>query len=278
MQGGAWVESSGLGDDRAAWLAVWFCVWRRRQKFWDRSTRPCVLYCIVLCGCLLSQDAQGGIPGEFLLFPSLQYTYDGTPDGGGAGHSLVPAVDLFYTVDFGRFRFLGEGFLDTEEQELERLLLGWRFSEASTLWGGRFHNPLGYWNTQFHHGLFLQTSISRPAIAEFEDEGGILPMHVAGLVLRGEFGWQEAALEYDLGLGFGPDLGHESLDPVDFINPGRGSHGLNATSRIVYRPDSLEPTEYGLFAGYTEMPSADLFIDRVEQVQAGLFANWAKAP
>jgi hypothetical protein len=29
-------------------------------------------------------------------------------------------------------------------------------------WAGRFHSPYGYWNTAFHHGAQLQTSLLRP--------------------------------------------------------------------------------------------------------------------
>jgi hypothetical protein len=32
--------------------------------------------------------------------------------------------------------------------------------------------PLGYWNTQFHHGNYLQSSISRPEVARFDARGG----------------------------------------------------------------------------------------------------------
>ena len=27
---------------------------------------------------------------------------------------------------------------------------------------GRYHTPINYWNTAFHHGQWLQTTISRP--------------------------------------------------------------------------------------------------------------------
>ena len=48
-----------------------------------------------------------------------------------------------------------------------------RLSDELTLWGGRFHTPYGYWNTAFHHGAQIQTSIGRPRFLEFEDEGAI---------------------------------------------------------------------------------------------------------
>jgi hypothetical protein len=64
--------------------------------------------------------------------------------------------------------------------DAERMQLGYVFSDALTVWAGRFHTPYGYWNTAFHHGAQLQTSIARPRFLDFEDGGGILPAHSVG--------------------------------------------------------------------------------------------------
>jgi hypothetical protein len=62
--------------------------------------------------------------------------------------------------------------------------LGYEFSDDTTLWAGRFHTPYGYWNTAFHHGAQIQTSINRPRFIAFEDQGGILPAHSVGAWLN----------------------------------------------------------------------------------------------
>ncbi len=90
---------------------------------------------------------------------------------------FTPSADLFYTRTGERFRFLAEYLLTDDEHDLERLQVGWQLSEATRLWLGRFHQSASYWNTEHHHGQFLQTSIYRPAIEEFEDTGSLLPSH-----------------------------------------------------------------------------------------------------
>ena len=45
---------------------------------------------------------------------------------------------------------------------------------------GRFHTDIGYWNTAFHHGLWLQIPVERPHVLRFEDDGGLVPVHWVG--------------------------------------------------------------------------------------------------
>ena len=44
---------------------------------------------------------------------------------------------------------------------------------------GRGHTAMGYWNQTFHHGKWFQTTTDRPAIYRFEDDIGILPVHLS---------------------------------------------------------------------------------------------------
>jgi hypothetical protein len=43
---------------------------------------------------------------------------------------------------------------------MERAILRYDFNDAVKLSAGRFHAPISYWNTAFHHGLWLQGSIA----------------------------------------------------------------------------------------------------------------------
>jgi hypothetical protein len=47
------------------------------------------------------------------------------------------------------------------------------------------HTPLGFWNTDCHHGTFLQTLRRRPLIDDFEDCGSASPKHFNGGVWEG---------------------------------------------------------------------------------------------
>ncbi|MDH5326365.1 MAG: hypothetical protein OEZ68_11510 [Gammaproteobacteria bacterium] len=64
--------------------------------------------------------------------------------------------------------------------EIERLTINKTFSKTLTLSGGRSHTPLGSWNNNYHHGSLLQNSITRPIFLKFENNQGILPLHMVG--------------------------------------------------------------------------------------------------
>lgn len=93
--------------------------------------------------------------------------------------------------------------------EVERLLLKYRASDAANVQFGRYLTSLGYWNTKYNHAEWLQTSIDRPEILSFEDDGGFLPIHNVGLRLNGGFynaaGWTEYTFEVANGRGTTPD-------------------------------------------------------------------------
>ena len=117
------------------------------------------------------------------------------------------ALSLYLTPNLGDrvkglvelvFEYNREGNLTTD---LERLQLGYVVNDNLTLWGGRFHTPLGYWNTGFHHGAQIQTTITRPRTICFEDQGGILPVHSVGSWASGKFATGVGRVNYDLYVG-----------------------------------------------------------------------------
>ena len=128
------------------------------------------------------------------------------------------SLDIYLTPQIGeRVKSLIELVVESSTQgvelDLERIQLGYTFSDAVTLWGGRFHSPFGQWNTDFHHGANLQTSISRPDVIEFEDRGGLVPAHSVGLWLTGKSRLDVGRLNYDLYLANGPSIRDRQLDP-----------------------------------------------------------------
>lgn len=119
----------------------------------------------------------------------------------------IGGFDLYLTPQFGNnVRALLELFFEVDNAgdvnvDLERAQLGYVFNDALTVWGGRFHTPYGYWNTAFHHGSQIQTSILRPRFLDFEDRGGILPAHTTGTWGTGTFNLASAKLGYDVYAG-----------------------------------------------------------------------------
>lgn len=69
------------------------------------------------------------------------------------------------------------------ETRVERMLLSWEHSDALKLSVGRHHIPVTWWNSTFHHGLWLQTSARRPLIIGYND--AFIPNHAVGLVATG---------------------------------------------------------------------------------------------
>ena len=135
----------------------------------------------LLCGLLsipltaLSDEAHW----EFLLFPEVTSYYHSpvVVDYSEKPRGLIPAASLFVTSISGPVRFLAEVLMSDQERELERFQFGYQLDAAQTLWLGRFHNPIGYWNSTYHHGSHLQTTILRPALIDYEDKGGVIPSH-----------------------------------------------------------------------------------------------------
>jgi len=66
---------------------------------------------------------------------------------------------------------------------------------------GRYHTPIGYWNTAFHHGAWLQTTITRPDIVRFG--GTFIPIHFVGFLAEGNIPSGGAGLSYNVGVGNG---------------------------------------------------------------------------
>ncbi|MBI3671031.1 MAG: hypothetical protein HY237_14780 [Acidobacteria bacterium] len=85
--------------------------------------------------------------------------------------------------------------------EVERSVIRYDYNDYFKLSFGRYHTPINYWNTAFHHGLWLQTTISRPEMIQF---GGILlPTHFIGVLAEGNIPSGGLGLGYNAGLGNG---------------------------------------------------------------------------
>ena len=85
--------------------------------------------------------------------------------------------------------------------EVERSIIRYDFNDYFKISFGRYHTPIGYWNTAFHHGAWLQTTIIRP---EMEKIGGtFIPVHFVGFLAEGNIPSGGAGLSYNAGVGNG---------------------------------------------------------------------------
>jgi hypothetical protein len=100
-------------------------------------------------------------------------------------------VDLFITSQISRrLSFLNETLFEFGNNganvlDVERVMLKYAYADWLNIGAGRGHTALGYWNQRFHHGTWLYTTVDRPEMYAFEDDGGILPVHFVGLEFSG---------------------------------------------------------------------------------------------
>jgi hypothetical protein len=101
--------------------------------------------------------------------------------------------------------FFGELSVSARESqylfEVERAILRYDFADQFKVSVGRYHTPLSYWNTAYHHGLWLQTSVARPEIIKIG--GTFMPVHFVGVLAEGTLSNPVGSLTYAAGLGNG---------------------------------------------------------------------------
>ena len=85
--------------------------------------------------------------------------------------------------------------------EVERSFIRFDQSDHFKLSFGRFHTPISYWNTAFHHGSWLQTTASRPASIAFG--GSFIPLHFLGALGEGAASAGGLNVNYYSGIGNG---------------------------------------------------------------------------
>jgi len=163
-----------------------------------------------------ARTADTGVP--FHGFLDVGYTHFNKQADGQRTGARLGTFDVYLTPQLGAnvrslielaFEYDNDGSLGIDA---ERLQIGYAFSDELVLWGGRFHTPYGYWNTAFHHGAQLQTSITRPRFIAFEDQGGILPAHTVGVLATGKTPTALGRFSYDLYAGNGDRIVNGVLD------------------------------------------------------------------
>lgn len=152
-------------------------------------------------------------------FADVGFAHSSRAVNGRRGGFTLGNLDLYMTPEFGDrvksiFELVFEYGPDNSgvATDLERLQFGYTFSDAATVWAGRFHTPYGYWNTAFHHGQQIQTAATRPRFIEFEDRGGFLPAHAVGLLVSGAVRSGAGKLQYDGYLANGNRIADGVLD------------------------------------------------------------------
>jgi len=147
----------------------------------------------------LLQQHSGFQEGQFILHMSS---------------ALSPKVTVFGELSFTARADAGTGTTPAPgfNPEVERLIVRYDVNDRLKLSFGRYHTPINYWNTAFHHGQWLQTTISRPEMTQFG--GSFIPVHFVGTLVEGEVPAGGLNLNYNVGLGNG--RGQVISRPGDF--------------------------------------------------------------
>jgi len=191
------------------------------------------------------------------------------------------AADILLSLQRGNASLLGEYLLTDHEGDLERFYLGWEPSSHFNLSVGRFHQPGSVWNSEHHHGQYLQTTITRPAAENWEDDGGIIPQHVTGALVESDWDLPaDRVLKFAAGGGLIPVLEPGGLEPFDLVHPDAHQHRLGYQARIALQADPFGESGAGIVFAQEDIgvrggPLPQLpSLKYVDFTLAGAYATW----
>lgn len=221
--------------------------------------------------------ADAGVPIH--AFVDVGFARDSPDPAGRRGGFALGTLDLYMTPSFGeRIKSIIELVFEQSERggvvaDLERVQLGYTFNDALTGWIGRFHTPYGYWNTAFHHGAQIQTSVLRPRFLAFEDQGGILPAHTVGLLGSGSVPLGDGRLKYDVFAGNGSSIADGVLAVNGFKDDGRRKTlGVNLRHDFGAGLRGLTLGVHALTSGVSAYDAAGTLVNRTALNVGGAFA------
>ena len=182
----------------------------------------------------------------------------------------IAELDFFLTPRLGpRTRALFELNFEVGEDgsvgvDLERAHIGYQFADSATVWVGRFHTPFGYYNTAFHHGQEIATSLRRPRFLEFEDHGGVMPAHTVGAWLTGYERLADGKVTYDVFVGNSQRIVNGT---IDMNNPGNTNGNAIFGGNVGWLPGGwLDGLKVGVSAFSTRIDIQDLIPEHYVRV------------
>lgn len=202
---------------------------------------------------------RGNVWGIFQIFGDTGISY-ASPELPNRGELFFfdGGIDLFFTARVGdHFQVLSETvFLtsigattDSSRFDQERLWGAWKFSDLFQLKLGLEHGPISRWNNLYHHGKWLELTVTRPFLARFEGDGGILPMHEAGVEARGAIPFAQGRLTYVFFLSNG--RGPLVTDVEEFSDH---NDAKAITAGLGFEPMGTHPLWVAVFVRWDEIP------------------------
>jgi hypothetical protein len=176
-------------------------------------------------------------------------------------------LDLFVTSDISeKFKFLSEivfeggpdhiyGIKRGEDNvfgvDVERFIVQYSHNDYLNIEAGRFHTAIGYYNTAYHHSTWFQTTTGRPFLFEFEDRGGILPVHTVGVSASGAIPSGSLGLHYVAEVGNGrASRSPLTQEPVQNVIDDQNHKAYNLA--LFARPEAIRGLQVG-FSAYRDL-------------------------
>lgn len=232
-----------------------------------------VLLVLTLVMTVIVLDASNSNAFEFKGFADASFskTTKGADDTRFRNGSFAfGAVDLYFAESFDDVELLSELIVtSTGTMNIERLYLGYVFSDELKIRVGRFHTPLGFWHTSYHHGRHLQPTILRPEAVRFEFDGGIFPAHSIGVWLTGRSRTTAGMIEYGAEVANGPKVVSSRLNPN---NTSDNNTGKAAGFHAAISPAQLEGLKVGL-SGYFSVVQDDSPVPAMEDIDQDIYAG-----
>ena len=205
--------------------------------------------------------------------------FRGSNQTGSTNSFALGQLNLFVTSDISeRFKFLSEIVFESGPDnfynvpggkknefgvDVERYLVQYSYNDYFNLAAGRYHTAIGFYNTAYHHSTWFQTTTGRPLLFEFEDSGGILPIHNVGLSASGRIPSGPLGLHYVAEIG----NGRQSRSPLkeEPVQNEVDENNFKAVNFALFaRPESIRGLQVG-FSGYHDklMPLSSPRIDEL---------------
>jgi hypothetical protein len=176
-------------------------------------------------------------------------------------------LDLFVTSDVSeKFKFLSEivfeggpdniygvttGEINHFSVDVERYLIQYSHNDYLNISAGRYHTAIGYYNTAYHHSTWLQTTTGRPLLFEFEDRGGLLPIHNVGVSVNGLIPSGRLGLHYVAEVGNGRASRNAlAIEPVQNEVDENNNKAFNLA--LFARPEAVQGLQVG-FSAYRDV-------------------------
>jgi len=159
---------------------------------------------LAACITLLVPSQVSGMTDHVAIFGNLTYRDDDKSEFN--QNPFIESLNFFHAAEHttnlsSLFEFVAENSYTHSDSDVERLSLKYEFNHQLAFAVGRFHTPLGYWNSELHHGRILHDFAERPFFMEFDhvpESTRVLPNHIVGGVFSGDMEKNNMLLGYQL--------------------------------------------------------------------------------